>query len=202
MMSDDKVEINIGQTASMSSVCFFHTEMNNAKNMGTTVAIALFAGTLLLTPFSNDCWNNVNSSYIKSINLDDLWENKNININKNIDLLKVQNINKINKMKLFDVDWNGHGAPAYSQSSIHLYMDIIEKVCKQPQIAPTGKASMLMQYELNDKSLLAFDVSVNKVEMVLVPQGDYSKANVEVFTDNICKNINLCVEKFYGIEQN
>lgn len=205
MMDEAKAELKYEQNSRTDNLFFLGNKTYTMKNVGATVVATLFAGATLLHPMSGDvidCCNNVDSSYIKNINLGDLWENQNIIMNNTIDLLKIQNINKLNKMKRFVEDWNGYGAPAYSNTAIMLYVDIIESLCKQPQIAPTGKASLLMQYELSDKSLLAFDVCENKAEMVFVPQGDYSRADAKIFTENICENINLCVERFYGIRQN
>ena len=80
------------------------------------------------------------------------------------------------------------------------FKDIIENVCKQPNIAPTGRGSLLLQYELDDRSVLAFEVRQNRIEMVCVPMGDYSSATSKVFTDDFIRQLNSQVAQFYGLE--
>lgn len=119
--------------------------------------------------------------------------------NKTIDLMRVENLNKINKMSLFDDNWNGTGGKTFSFHAISFFKTIIETLIKQPEIAPTGRNSLLMQYVLDDKSLLAFEVSENKAEKVYIPRGDYSIAQMEEFTENIVQRIKESVEIFYGL---
>lgn len=169
----------------------------------TTVAWVLFVGATAMRIADKENINaNYNFStppYIQYVNLGYEVGAKNLPI---INLLKQENINKIQKMAEFEEDWNGTGGCIFSKTAISMFMEIIETVDKQPQIAPTGRNSILMQYELADKSILAFEVSEQRVEKVLVPQQDYSLADIEVFTENLSQKINECVRSFYGFKQN
>lgn len=120
--------------------------------------------------------------------------------NNAIDMMKVENISKIRKMTLFNEDWNGTGGRAFSSNALALFESIIEMVDKQPQIAPTGRNSLLMQYELDDKSLLAFEVSENRTEKVWVPKGNYAMAQIEIFTENLGQQIKESVKLFWDSE--
>lgn len=117
--------------------------------------------------------------------------------NEVIDLMKVENLNKIKKMEGFKNNWDGNNGNAFSRKSIRLFYQVIQTLEKQPEIAPTGKGSLFMQYELEDKSLLAFDISPEKTEKVFVPKGEYDKADTEYFLSDIPENIKNCVERFY-----
>lgn len=186
-----------------TNFCIEKDKNRGIKNIGATIAFAVIFGTELVYSSTNlnqiELSNMSSQSYIRSISIDS-YNGKTEFVMKNCyDILQVENENKLIKMKSLKQDWNGYGAPAFSEEAINLFMDIIKTVYKQPKIAPTGKASLLMQYELSDKSILAFDVSLNGAEKVYVPEGDYSKAEVEVFENDICSNINRCVEKFYGV---
>ena len=57
-----------------------------------------------------------------------------------------------------------------------------------------------MQYELDDKSLLAFEVSEDRTEKVYIPEGDYSMAQTDIFTKNVEQKIKESVEEFYGFK--
>ena len=57
-----------------------------------------------------------------------------------------------------------------------------------------------MQYELDDKSLLAFEVSESRTDKVYIPEGDYSAAQTDVFTKDVKQKIKESVEEFYGLK--
>lgn len=117
------------------------------------------------------------------------------------DNAKIKNLEIIEKMLMLNDNWNGTGGRKFSRDSILFFKNIIEKIEKQPAIAPTGRNSLLMQYELDDKSLLAFEVSLNRTEKVYLPGGDFSMAQVEVFTEHVEQKIRESVERFYKPEQ-
>ena len=116
-----------------------------------------------------------------------------------MDLMKVENISKLKRMALFNENWNGAGGRAFSENAIALFESIIKILDKQPQIVPTGRNSLLMQYELDDKSLLAFEVRENQTEKVYIPKGNNAKVQIEIFTENVGHQINESVKLFYGI---
>jgi len=166
-----------------------------------SIAFVIFAGaTMLKSPISGEAvsgYNFAEAPYIQYIDLDQEKGYANLD-NTAIDLMKVENLNKIKKMSLFSNDWNGTGGSAFSPNAISFFETIIKTLKKQPEIAPTGRNSLLMQYELDDKSLLAFEVSENRTEKVYIPKGDCSVAQVEVFTGDVGQRIKECVEHFYG----
>lgn len=180
-------------------------ERKTFNTMGTagSIAFGFFVGaTLFRPPVGKDIvsLNNLKQpECIQCINLDMQKEVVGLCTNRSIDLLKIRNLNKINKMSLFAENWNGSGGMKFSDKSIYLFEEIIKTLYKQPDIAPTGRNSLLMQYALDDKSLLAFEVSEKRAEKVYVPKGDYSLAQTEVYTENIIQQINESVELFYGI---
>ena len=183
--------------------------VTRTSNIGKTIAISFFVGTTLLTiPFSDlsgdvtFASNYPSTAYIDYVSLDGSKEIDYLNNSLFLDLLKVENLRKLDFMSEFQENWNGSGGQAFSKTSIRIFRDIIEHVCKQPNIAPTGRDSLLMQYELDDRSMLAFEVRENRIEMVCVPKGDYSSAISNIFTDNFIEQINTQVAQFYGLKQN
>lgn len=178
----------------------------NAQGNRNSFTFIIYAGTTMIRFASErnivSAYDFKQSSYIQYI---DLNAKKVIGLHSNnvVDLKEVENLNKIEKMASFTENWNGTGGSIFSENAIILFEKVIKALKKQPQIAPTGRNSLLMQYELDDKSMLAFEVSEKGTEKVYIPKGDYSLAQMEVFTEDIERKINECVEKFfYGYEQN
>lgn len=194
--------IVLSNSAAQTNNC---SEKKAYSGVGTasSIAFAIFIGTTALRyPVGEEIvpgYDFTRSSYIQYINLDHEKGIDGLYANKAIDLMKVENLNKIRKMSLFDYDWNGTGGSAFSPNAIALFESIIEILDKQPQIAPTGRNSLLLQYELDDKSLLAFEVSENRTEKVYIPGGDYSMAQMDTFTENVEQQIKESVKLFYGI---
>ncbi len=56
----------------------------------------------------------------------------------------------------------------------------------------------MLQYEKNDRSFLAFDVSIRKTSMVIIPKGNYDLAKEETFAGADIASINSAVSNFYG----
>ena len=69
----------------------------------------------------------------------------------------------------------------------------------QPWIAPTGRNSLLMQYELDDGSKLAFELAENKLDEVYVPKGDFSRAVTATYTQDFSRQVGESVKRFYGV---
>ena len=174
-----------------------------SSNVSSTVCF-LFVGAMILKPPAKngsisdyDC---TEPSYIQYIDLSEKRRFSNLENNRAIDLLKIENLRKIRNMSFFEEDWNGTGGSAFSENAIKLFEDIIEMLEVQPQIAPTGRNSLLLQYELDDKSLLAFEVSESRTDKVYIPEGDYSAAQTDVFTKDVKQKIKESVEEFYGLK--
>ncbi|SCI49307.1 Uncharacterised protein [uncultured Blautia sp.] len=182
-----------------------HVEKKSYSGVGTagTIAFAIFVGVTVLRSLGQGTivseHDFARPSYIQCINLNQEKGFAGLYTKNAIDLMKVENISKIKKMALFNENWNGTGGRAFSENAIALFESIIEMLDKQPQIAPTGRNSLLMQYELDDKSLLAFEVSENQTEKVCIPKGNYAMAQIEIFTENVGQQIKESVKLFYGI---
>lgn len=200
--------MNKGSLVSLPNFC----RSSNSKNVysGTRTAsctgvAAVFVGMTLLLPTvvkSNIVLEQKQESqpYVQCDSLNQYYGKDTQKMPPAIDFLKVINLNKIERMANFLVDWNGNGASSFSKAAIDFFKIIISGLSKQPEVAPTGRNSMIMQYELQDKSKLVFEVSEKKVEKVYSPQGNYAFAECEIFVDGFVQKINCCVERFYGFK--
>ena len=172
-------------------------EANNVRHIGFNFVIYVFVGASLANDYTgyhsmansfttfSECANGLKYDYSVTT--------------PSLDLMKIENMNKLKKMKEFEPDWNGNGGKAFSTAAIDLFEKVIDSILKQPKIAPTGNESLLLQYEKNDNSLLAFDVSIKSTKMVIVPNGNYDLAKEEAFAGGDINSINSAVIDFYGL---
>ena len=109
-----------------------------------------------------------------------------------------KNLAKIEKMAHFESDWNGNGGEKFTTGAIDTFKEVIGVLNRQPDIAPTGRNSLLMRYELANGSSLTFEVTENKAEKVYIPHGDYAKASIQIYVGNVSFKISEAVENFYG----
>ena len=68
----------------------------------------------------------------------------------------------------------------------------------QPQIFPTGRQSIQLQYELADRSYLEFEIFEEKVSCLEVPKRRYSDARTFEFPISETQRIKEIVKEFYG----
>lgn len=182
---------------------FENIDSCNSMRAPTVVVTAiLFIGTGLLSPaMSGQAVQPVinQSASVAYVNLNEISKNCHVSLEASADL-KQKNLAKIEKMAHFEYDWNGNGGEKFTRGAIDAFRTVIDVLHRQPQIAPTGRNSLLMQYELDDKSRLIFEVNENKAEKVHIPKGNYSKADVQMYVENVAHKINEDVENFYGLK--
>jgi hypothetical protein len=146
-----------------------------------------------------DAWNN---SFLKSHN-DSMSEPVSLvhltttvceetNMNKERNLFRLDQIAKLKN------DWNGYGAKSFSQELIEKCKVIISSLDNQPQIFPTGRQSIQLQYELADRSYLEFEIFEEKVSCLEVPKRRYSDARTFEFPISETQRIKEIVKEFYG----
>lgn len=107
-----------------------------------------------------------------------------------------------NLKRLFDIvnleeDWNGYGARPIDQKVITTCATIVRYIAIQPTVLPTPRNSIDLSYRLEDKSYLEFEVFVDKIICVKVPQDHYTKAVFERFYKIDMERINQIVREFY-----
>ncbi len=179
-----------------------HTAKPNdvCKNAVFTVCLG---ASLLVAPNSSDAVGLSHMpSYDPYIRVSCISSSNNYSASDCYDLLMFKNLEKLECMRKFSKNWNGTGGERFLDQNIDFFEDIIKNVSKQPDIAPTGRNSLYMQYVLNDNSLLAFEVRNNSVEKLLVPKGDYELAETQVYMKNFIEEINRSVGLFYGSYEN
>lgn len=108
-----------------------------------------------------------------------------------------ENLDKLNQIKELKDDWNGYGAQSIDNIVIKSVENIIENVHVQPEIYPTGRNSIQLEYELEDRSYLEFEVFKDKILCMILPQRNYNKPKYEIIQPVDIKRINEIIDNFY-----
>lgn len=113
-------------------------------------------------------------------------------------MLKAQNLFRLDQIAKLEENWNGYGARPFSQDLVDKCKDIISELELQPKIFPTGRQSIQFQYELEDRSYLEFEIFREKISYLEVPQRRYSDARTFEFPISETKRIKEIIKEFYG----
>lgn len=125
-----------------------------------------------------------------------LYNNKTGNAATSIEQL--QNLDRLYDIKRLKEGWNGTGSKRINEIVVAMAENIVKGICKQPIIYPTGRDSIQMQYELEDKSYLEFEIFEKKIVCMKVPQRIYSKTSFITMMGVDIELINRIVRDFYG----
>lgn len=143
---------------------------------------------------SCDTYNGFKATNMRGVTLPYYFRMEKISM----DVDRQNNLNKINDIRHLKKDWNGYGAQEISFQVIKMSEEIIKSVCVQPVIFPTGRNSIQMQYELEDKSYLEFEVFEKKIVCMKVPRRIYEEATFQELNFSDMMRINQIVKEFYG----
>lgn len=159
--------------------------------------------------FNNDKNYDVSSSYILSDkpNFTNLTSRKrtdtkthcikfaylvNTTTDMRTNLFLDKNLKKLEQMKLLEDNWNGYGAKIIDNELIEKCKNVIKNLTFQPEIFPTGRESIQLEYELENGQYLEFEVSNNSIDVLEI---DINGEEKEYKTD--FKHINRIVREFY-----
>lgn len=115
-----------------------------------------------------------------------------------VDATKLKNLGRLEDIAKLEENWNGHGAKGFSAALIAKCRQILDTLSVQPAIYPTGRQTVHIQYELEDRSYLAFEIAEEKTTYLKVPQRKYDEAETEELTGaDEAKKIKELVANFY-----
>lgn len=83
-----------------------------------------------------------------------------------------RNIEIINSFANLPQNWNDNGATPFSTSLIHAATRLIQDLEYQPEVFPTGRASILFEYGKPSGEFLSLEVFENKIETFFVPNNE------------------------------
>lgn len=106
------------------------------------------------------------------------------------------NLERLENIVELETDWNGYGAEPFSTTLVDEVKNIILNLNEQPEIFPTGRNSIQLEYHLPDESYLELEVFEDKVVAMQVSGTDYDNAQFwEVATDDVAQIRNI-TDKF------
>ena len=114
----------------------------------------------------------------------------NLNLYKSFDT-----IDQISKLKK---NWNGYKAKRIPKRVIKIAQSIVRKLLKQPDILPTPRQSIWMQYEKEDLSFLGIEILKDRIELMYIEKENYDKAEKCTLYETDYRVINSWIEKLYG----
>ncbi|MFD0825873.1 hypothetical protein ACT8ZR_09360 [Neobacillus sp. M.A.Huq-85] len=108
---------------------------------------------------------------------------------------KIMNVKKLLTIGKLNEGWNHNGANPFSKNLIKSCENLICDIIVQPELFPTGRDSIQIEYEKPDGEYLELEIFEDKVNMLMIDSDDNEKE--EEFPLNITK-INEVVLSFYG----
>ncbi len=98
------------------------------------------------------------------------------------------NLERLEDIARLDSDWNGYGAKPFKRTFIADVRNIITYLSEQPEIFPTGRSSIQLEYHLPDESYLEFEVFEDKIVGMQVSGSDYDNAQFwELAMDDVAQ---------------
>lgn len=94
-------------------------------------------------------------------------------------------------------DWNGYGAKPFPTQLIKKCEEILRALPVPPEIYPTARQSVQLQYELPDRSYLEFEVFADRTVCLQVPKRVYADATEEEISTDERDRIREITAAFY-----
>ncbi len=112
----------------------------------------------------------------------------------------VESFNKLNP------NWNGCGGLKIDQQSINLVSNLLSYLNKQPDIFPTGRGTIHLEYDFAEKRYLEFEVYSDRIHIFYDIDDDFHNEDIQ-FIKNVssealpillCRKLNRIISLVYG----
>ena len=112
------------------------------------------------------------------------------------DNIKAHNLEKLSKIRSFGKNWNGNGAPAFSEVLITRVQNLLNELNIQPEIFPTALGTIQFEYDNARKDHMEIEIGLEKSAEVFIVKynGEESFEEIIVSADEI----NRKAGEFYG----
>lgn len=73
-------------------------------------------------------------------------------------------------------DWDGYGSDPFEKSLVDLVASIVKELTIQPEIFPTGRHSIQIEYDAEDKSYFEAEIFIDHASILEIPYHEYAKS--------------------------
>ena len=84
-----------------------------------------------------------------------------------------ENLTRLEEFRMLEKDWNGYGAEPIPFAAIDRVISIIKRLSVQPEIFPTGRETIQLEWDMNDGDYLEFEIGTDTIGMLFVPERNY-----------------------------
>ena len=72
-------------------------------------------------------------------------------------------------------DWGGYGSEPFEKDLVDLVGSVVKELTIQPEIFPTGRNSIQIEYDADDESYFEAEIFIDHASILEIPYHDYSK---------------------------
>ena len=84
-----------------------------------------------------------------------------------------ENLTRLEEFRMLQKDWNGYGANPIPFAAIDKAISIVKRLAIQPEIFPTGRETVQLEWDSNYGDYLEFEIGTDEIGMLFVPNSDY-----------------------------
>lgn len=106
-----------------------------------------------------------------------------------------ENLKRLNDILNLEADWNGYGSPPIPKYIVDSATEIVKQLQVQPEIFPTGRATVQIEYDSDDRSYFEAELYENAAGILVVPYHDMSKAETKnIPIENVVEEVKKWLE--------
>lgn len=90
-----------------------------------------------------------------------------------------ENLEKLNHFSTFEKNWNGYEADPLPDNIIEVTRKILKRLSVQPEMFPTARDSIQLEYERENGDYLEFEIKATGVEVFISPASNPNSRRVQ-----------------------
>jgi len=96
---------------------------------------------------------------------------------------KIKNLTKLHEYSQLEKNWDSEGAKPFAKKLINYAWEIIIKLDIQPEIFPTMRESIQLEYEKDNGDYLEFEIYEDRIEVFEIIAKSEKEYNISVTDD-------------------
>ena len=114
------------------------------------------------------------------------------------DMVKSKTISEVTSLTKLKYNWDDEDGNPFTDEEVSLFVSVIKHLKVVPRISPTGRSSLVFDYEKEDGSYLGFELYIDKMDIVCVPENDFSRTIKNRVFSRFSSYVNDEIESFYA----